>query len=63
MLDEKDKQIAQIRLDNPETNLQEMADIYAEKYGKPISKSGINHRIRKIKQIANEIGGVNNEKK
>ena len=63
MLDDKDKQIAQIRLDNPEINLQEMADIYVEKYGKQISKSGINHRIRKIKQIANERGGVNNEKK
>lgn len=63
MLDEKDKQIVQIRLDNPEINLQEMAEIYVEKYGKQISKSGINHRIRKIKQIANEIGGVNNEKK
>ena len=55
LLDEKDKQIAKIRLDNPEVNLQEMADIYAEKYNTNISKSGINHRIRKIKQIAKEI--------
>ena len=57
LLDEKDKQIAQIRLDNPEVNLQEMADIYVQKYETPISKSGINHRIRKIKQIAKEIKG------
>lgn len=57
LLDEKDKQIARIRLDNPEVNLQEMADIYAEKYNTNISKSGINHRIRKIKQIAKEIKG------
>lgn len=63
LLDEKDKQIAKIRLENPEVNLQEMADIYVEKFGKSISKSGINHRIRKIKQIANEIGGVSNEEK
>lgn len=55
LLDEKDKQIAQIRLDNPEVNLQEMADIYTQKFNKNISKSGINHRIRKIKQIASEI--------
>ena len=63
LLDEKDKQIAQIRLDNPEINLQEMAVIYVQKFNKPISKSGINHRIRKIKQIASEIRGENSEKK
>lgn len=61
LLDEKDKQIAQIRLDNPEINLQEMAEIYSQKYNKPISKSGINHRIRKIKQVASEIKGDINE--
>lgn len=63
LLDDKDKQIAQIRLDNPEINLQEMADIYVQKFNKPISKSGINHRIRKIKQIASEIRSEENEKK
>lgn len=61
MLDEKDKQIAQIRIDNPEINLQEMAEIYSQKFNKQISKSGINHRIRKIRQIANEIKEDNNE--
>lgn len=57
LLDQKDKQIAEIRLSNPEANLQEIADIYTSKYDKPLSKSGVNHRIRKIKQIANEIKG------
>lgn len=61
LLDLKDKQIAQIRLDNPEINLQEIADIYADKFGTPISKSGVNHRIRKIKQIASEIKDGKNE--
>lgn len=55
LLDSKDKQIVQIRLDNPEANLQEIADIYKQKFDKPLSKSGVNHRIRKVKQIANEI--------
>lgn len=55
LLDAKDKQIAKIRLDNPEANLQEIAEIYTQKFNKEISKSGVNHRIRKIKQIANEI--------
>ena len=63
LLDIKDKQIAQIRLDNPEANLQEIAQIYTEKFEKPISKSGVNHRIRKIKQIASEIKDDSNEKK
>lgn len=57
LLDQKDKQIAEIRLSNPEANLQEIADIYTAKYDKPLSKSGVNHRIRKIKQIASEIKG------
>lgn len=55
MLDSKDKQIVQIRRENPEANLQEIADIYNEKYGVKISKSGVNHRLRKIKEIANNI--------
>lgn len=64
LLDLKDKQIAQIRIDNPEVNLQEIAEIYTQKFDKSISKSGVNHRIRKIKQIASEIkGGINNEEK
>lgn len=55
MLDSKDKQIAEIRKSNPEANLQEIADIFNEKYGIKISKSGVNHRLRKIKEIANNI--------
>lgn len=55
MLDAKDKQIVEIRRNNPEANMQEIADIYNEKYGTNISKSGVNHRLRKIKEIANNI--------
>lgn len=55
MLDSKDKQIVNIRRENPEANLQEIADIYNEIYGAKISKSGVNHRLRKIKEIANNI--------
>ena len=55
MADNKDKQIVNIRRENPEANLQEIAEIYTEKYGSKISKSGVNHRLRKIKEIANNI--------
>ena len=55
MLDDKDKKIINIRRENPEANLQEIADIFNETYGTKISKSGVNHRLRKIKEIANNI--------
>ena len=55
MLDDKDKKIINIRRENPEANLQEIADIYNETYGTKLSKSGVNHRLRKIKEIANNI--------
>ena len=55
LLDAKDKKIVEIRKENPEANLQEIADIFNEKYGTRISKSGVNHRLRKIKEIANKI--------
>ena len=51
MLDIKDKQIVEIRKENPEANLQEIADIYNSRYGTTISKSGINHRFTKIIKI------------
>ena len=55
LLDKKDKIIAEIRMNNPEANLQELADIYIENTGESISKSGINHRLRKMSEIAREI--------
>ena len=55
LLDEKDKKIITIRRENPEANLQDIADIFNSLYGTNVSKSGINHRLRKIKEIANNI--------
>ena len=55
LLDEKDKKIINIRRENPEANMQEIADIFNSLYGTNISKSGVNHRLRKIKEIANNI--------
>jgi len=50
-LSEKLRVIAKIRLDNPDFSL----DQIAEEVGGGISKSGINHRFRKIMEIANAI--------
>lgn len=53
--DQKLKQIINIRLEYPESSLNELVEIHKEKYQEVITKSGINHRLVKIKQLANEI--------
>jgi DNA-binding protein WhiA len=46
------REIAEIRLKNPDITLKELGELVN---GEPISKSGINHRFRKIDAIANRI--------
>ena len=53
--DDKTRDIALLRLDSPDVSLNELASLYQEKTGKSISKSGVNHRLKKIKDEANEI--------
>ena len=43
--------MAQARLDNPELSLSELA----ESFEPPLSKSGANHRLKRIEQIAEEL--------
>ncbi|WP_342263539.1 DNA-binding protein WhiA [Spiroplasma endosymbiont of Clivina fossor] len=45
----KTQQIANLRLDNPEASLNELCDLYENIYHGMISKSGINHMMREIK--------------
>lgn len=45
------KEIAEIRLLNPEDSLRSLG----EKLEKPIGKSGVNHRLNRIVEIADEI--------
>lgn len=45
------RKIAELRLEEPETPLKELG----EKLTPPIGKSGVNHRLRKISEIANEL--------
>jgi len=54
-LETKLKEIALIRLENPEASLVELCEIYNKHNNEQISKSGMNHRFRKIKEIANKI--------
>lgn len=46
--------VAILRKENPEANLNELCDIYERRYQEPISKSGIRHRLNKIRDIADQ---------
>ena len=48
LLDEKLKEVINYRLQYPESSLQELSDIITIKTGNKITKSGLNHRLRKI---------------
>ena len=50
-LPEQLRKIAIIRRDNPEMSLREIGEVIDD----PISRSGVNHRLRRIVEIAAEI--------
>lgn len=53
-LDKKLTEAVTLRMENPEASLIELTEIYAETYGKTISKSGMKHRFVKIHELAME---------
>lgn len=55
LLDEKLQQLIEYRVNYPESSLQELSEIISFETGKKITKSGLNHRFRKIKEIANNL--------
>lgn len=55
MMDDKLVEVMEYRLKYPEYSLQELACVMSEELGKSITKSGLNHRFRKIKEIASNI--------
>lgn len=58
-LSEELRELAELRLDNVDMSLKEIGDTLSE----PISRSGVNHRFRKIAKIAEELrnGGGKDE--
>ncbi len=54
------REVAQLRLDNIDMSLQEIGETLSE----PISRSGVNHRFKKLAKMADEIrgGGAGREK-
>lgn len=47
------REVAYLRLEHPESSLKELGEMLSE----PIGKSGINHRLKKIQQLAQELRG------
>ena len=50
-LNESLEEIARLRIENPDLSLVELGALLS----KPIGKSGVNHRLRKLSQIANNL--------
>jgi len=55
LLDEKTKEAAIYRLKYPEVSLAELSEIITIETGKSITKSGLYHRLNKIKELAKNI--------
>ena len=49
-LPEKLRQTAALRMENPESNLMELADLFDP----PLTKSALNHRLRKLVELAED---------
>lgn len=57
-LPENLEEIAKVRLENPEAPLKELGTYLRN----PVGKSGVNHRLRKLSEIAEELRGNKEEK-
>ena len=57
--DEKLKEVVDYRLKYPESSLSELSEIISLETNKKITKSGLNHRFRKIREIAAKLKDVN----
>lgn len=55
VIDDKLKEVIEYREKYPESSLQELSEIMSKELGYTITKSGLNHRFRKIKEIVNRI--------
>ena len=55
LLDDKTKEAIEYRLKYPESSLLELSEIISYETGKPITKSGLNHRFRKIRELINKM--------
>ncbi len=55
IIEDKLKEVALFRKKYPESSLQELSNIITKETGKKVSKSSLNHRLRKIKDIVEKL--------
>lgn len=58
-LEEDLRELAALRLDNPECSLRELAELLSE----PLSRSGVNHRLRRIAEAAQTLRAMDKKEK
>ena len=61
LLNEKEQIVALYRLKYKETSLLELSEIISSETNKPITKSGLYHRFKKISALANQIKKIENK--
>ena len=61
LLDDKVKIVLEYRKKYPESSLKELAEIISIETNKSITKSGLNHRLRKIKDLADSFRNINKD--
>ena len=54
LLDEKTKEALDYRKKYPEASLKELSEIITLETGKKLTKSGLNHRFRKLKELSSK---------
>lgn len=54
-IDEKLVEVANLRMQFPEASLNELLEEYKEAYGVTLSKSGLQHRFKKIRDLAKQL--------
>ena len=59
LLDDKVREVLNYRKKYPEASLKELAEIISIETNKSITKSGLSHRLRKIKELADKFKNMN----
>ena len=62
LLEDKTRETLEYRKKYPEASLKELSEIISLETGKLITKSGLNHRLRKIKELAERLAKSNEKK-
>lgn len=63
LLDDKTRETLEYRKKYPEASFKELAEIISLETNKPITKSGLSHRLRKIKELSEKLEKINQKNK